>query len=731
MPKGGLSTEGSFYCILCVCNAIFCIFALAGPHCLADGALAAQPLLLSFTRSPSPIPDNMPQTQASTAVTTVSEGTQMDTDGELSLLHLQREIEDMKDSIEMAHENNIKTQTQVGGIALHSQKTDERLLKLEREVTSLRGYAQDLENYCIALDTIVRKHHLILNGVPEKQDESVNLAAFRVLQICFQEINLTDLDYCYRIGAPPGAAGTGKSKARPILVKLIREDHQRRVYRNRNLLRDTDEYASVFVNEDLPQIIMQRRADIRSIYLNAKDKGHEAKMAGTKVTIDNVTYHHKDIGALPQGLRLSDAKMVKVKGGLAFATANAYLSNFYRCDVRYNGILFDSSERAYQHERCKRLKAPEAAQQVLEARGPQDCKRISGYIDSNNEWDSQKREVMKSIVSAKFAQNEMLTNALLLTGNKNLIEATTDMFWGAAAVIGSKLLKNGTWKGRNELGTILTEVREDLKRVHNWVEMRAESSSSAGSPSPAGSGAIDTPLNAPPDTDQDLDLNRLSQSLNISVRRKNPKKKKGKGKNRNLNSQSGPVQPVPNTMGNHPVSTNQTGNIAHAPGSVSDVGASSFAAPTSHGWFPMPGAHLGFPAGPIPNIGIPPPGFQPQPQPSWPWPMPQSAYLPQISHTQTGMLYSQPMSSNVPANTSQSSLSYSSIVSKSGKAGNSVNASNYAFQKRQSMRSGNKNRSNQSHYEQTEVRRRSMPAASSSVYSDSQNHTVRIGTQAI
>lgn len=114
------------------------------------------------------------------------------------------------------------------------------------------------------------------------------------------------------------------------------------------MLRQTDNYASAFINEELPQIIAQRRADIRSVYLNVRDKGHNAKMMGTKVIVDDISYKHKDLESLPQGLKLSDSKVVKVKGGLAFATGNAYLSNFYKCDVKFNGMFFDSAKRAYQ-----------------------------------------------------------------------------------------------------------------------------------------------------------------------------------------------------------------------------------------------------------------------------------------------------------------------------------------------------------------------------------------------
>lgn len=525
----------------------------------------------------------------------------------------------------------------------------------------------------------------------------------------------------------------------------------------------------MFINEDLPQIITQRRADIRAIYLNAKEKGHEAKMAGKKVTIDNITYQYKDLNALPQGLKLSDAKIVKVKGGLAFATANAYLSNFHRCDIRHNGKLFDSAERAYQFERCTRLGAPDLAQQVLDARGPADCKRISGYVLSTNEWDLQKREVMKEIVRGKFAQNDHLMHSLLLTGNKTLIEATTNMFWGAAAVIGSKLLKNGTWRGRNELGIILTEVREDLKREHHWIELRRQSSTDGqemGSNTTPSPNRNDQSADDQPGThaSPELDLDRLSQSMqNVSVRRSGPplpsnkkgkNKNRGRNKNRNINPSGVGTQSsascVP--MGNHLVTKGSTAHAQNLPGDVSN----SFGQSTPQDWCPPLGSYAGFPSGLLPNLGIPPPGSHPPPPQGWPWQFSQAAFTPFSSQqVHPGMFFQQPWISNIPSNishvpektgTSNQDMSkvnppstypnsvaplYSNVV-----ANTAINASSnpspkthlYGFQKRRSATSGNKGVFTK--HDSKEVRRKSMPVPPPS-HSDAQNLSVRIGTQVI
>lgn len=371
--------------------------------------------------------------------------------------------------MEMAHQANGVTQNQVSDCIKDLKFATHRIDALELEVRNIKQYASELEDYYILLDTTIRNHHILLTGVAEGSDEMVNLVAFRILEICFNELKLSDIDYAYGIGFNPMQAMGGRRKAnRPILIKLMREDHRRTILKNRKALKDSDLYSNVYINDDLPQVMNERRADIRAVYINAINKGQNATMGASKITVNNVTYKHNELNNLPEGLCLSDSKIMQVKGGLAFASAHAYLSNLHRCSFRINGQLFDSNEKAYQFSRAMHLKAPEVAQKVLSAKTSKDCKKESYFVESNADWDNTKRAIMKMIVQEKFSQNTDLKDKLLRTGTVLLVEGTIDSYWGAGVTFGSKTPKDGKWTGRNEMGAILHEVCEDLRRTENW-----------------------------------------------------------------------------------------------------------------------------------------------------------------------------------------------------------------------------------------------------------------------
>lgn len=70
------------------------------------------------------------------------------------------------------------------------------------------------------------------------------------------------------------------------------------------------------------------------------------------------------------------------------------------------------------------------------------------------DWESIKVQVMRRALEAKFQQHPELCDLLLGTGDAKLIEHTeNDAYWG----------DGGNGKGKNMLGQLLMEVRQQLR----------------------------------------------------------------------------------------------------------------------------------------------------------------------------------------------------------------------------------------------------------------------------
>lgn len=145
-------------------------------------------------------------------------------------------------------------------------------------------------------------------------------------------------------------------------------------------------------------------------------------------------------------------------------------SNFYLCEFTYNGIVYKSSEHAFQTAKFLHDKSSpqdiEYSKVIRNANTPNisrilGLQKISGgyqwrtqlnpFIKKSieegakirDDWDNIKVELMQDILLQKFSQNEHCKQLLIMTGNKMLIEnSPRDPFWGYPLNMLGKTLMN-------------------------------------------------------------------------------------------------------------------------------------------------------------------------------------------------------------------------------------------------------------------------------------------------
>lgn len=127
-----------------------------------------------------------------------------------------------------------------------------------------------------------------------------------------------------------------------------------------------------------------------------------------------------------------------------------FLSNYYTCEVLYDGLVYSSAECAYQSSKVQ----PSDRHKYTVCSSP-EAKRMgrSEIVDPN--WHNGKLLTMLKIVYNKFSSNLHLLERLLETGSQELIEGNTwgDTYWGVC---------NGI--GENNLGKILMIVHTKFQQ---------------------------------------------------------------------------------------------------------------------------------------------------------------------------------------------------------------------------------------------------------------------------
>lgn len=135
----------------------------------------------------------------------------------------------------------------------------------------------------------------------------------------------------------------------------------------------------------------------------------------------------------------------------SFKDYYGFLSNFYRSSAGYDGVIYPTSEHAYQA--AKTLDKNERAR-ILKAHSPGKAKRLGQKVTKREDWEEIKVCVMYGIVYDKFNRHPMLAFKLIKTRGIELVEGNTwnDIFWGVCDGV-----------GLNHLGKILMKVRNEVK----------------------------------------------------------------------------------------------------------------------------------------------------------------------------------------------------------------------------------------------------------------------------
>ena len=124
-----------------------------------------------------------------------------------------------------------------------------------------------------------------------------------------------------------------------------------------------------------------------------------------------------------------------------------FLSNFYPCEIKYDGLTYNSSEALFQALKC----VNSSDRKLFIGLTASQSKKLGRKVNLRPDWESVKIDIMKLVIHEKFSQNPYLKKQLLCTENSTLIEGNTwnDTFWGVC---------NGV--GENNLGKILMAERD-------------------------------------------------------------------------------------------------------------------------------------------------------------------------------------------------------------------------------------------------------------------------------
>ncbi len=138
-----------------------------------------------------------------------------------------------------------------------------------------------------------------------------------------------------------------------------------------------------------------------------------------------------------------------------FKDEHRWLSNFWKVEIAYKGLTYETLEHAYQTQKTFNLS--ERAW-IMVAESPGQAKYRGGRVEIREDWEQVKDQVMLELLKIKFSNPE-LRKKLKETGDAELIEGNHwhDNYFGKCYCD-----KCYNTQGQNKLGRMLMLIREEI-----------------------------------------------------------------------------------------------------------------------------------------------------------------------------------------------------------------------------------------------------------------------------
>lgn len=143
------------------------------------------------------------------------------------------------------------------------------------------------------------------------------------------------------------------------------------------------------------------------------------------------------------------------------------LSQWYDSGFEIDGVFYATAEHYMMAEKARLFGDVENMEKIINSGHPHQAKKLGRLVNGYDDklWHKHRSEIVIRGNVAKFSQHEGLTQFLLNTKDRILVEASPrDRIWGIGMGKSNPDAANPSrWRGLNLLGFALIAVREHIR----------------------------------------------------------------------------------------------------------------------------------------------------------------------------------------------------------------------------------------------------------------------------
>ncbi len=413
----------------------------------------------------------------------------------------------LKSTIGTSKESCKNIMKEITSVESSISKLEQELGELTKDYGTLQdNYGETHEQY-LKIVSQAKKMNLLLDGMFEEKDETEEQCLAKVYEVIEKYLQMPNakniqIVQCFRMDPddkdPDNAfqVPTNPLISRSIMCTFQWFSDRLNIWVNRGRLQNT----GLWLREDYPSEVMQRRYKLLPIVKEARRLNLDARLRDDSLILDSKKYNIHTLGQIPIELRKSSTKLNEIISStisngdsnnknddiidinlsdavvqrrnsdvdkiMVFYGASCPFSTFYPAKFRDEyGYIFSSSQQYFEYRKAVFAGDDISAHKIRKATSPKQCKQIGDRLRLNHGvWDKLATDIMYKGCVLKFSQNLNLKQCLLDTEDAVLAEAGYDKLWGIGLGMESpNVTKRGKWKGQNLLGDVLMRVRSVLR----------------------------------------------------------------------------------------------------------------------------------------------------------------------------------------------------------------------------------------------------------------------------
>ena len=149
---------------------------------------------------------------------------------------------------------------------------------------------------------------------------------------------------------------------------------------------------------------------------------------------------------------------------LAFHGEFSPFSNFHKSPLTWNQYNFHCVEQFIQYQKAVMADDTRTVEDILKCDTALEAKGLGYRINGFNmqKWSTEGYDICHEGVKSKFTQNPLLLQMLKATGQKVIVEASTDKLWGTSIRLrDNQGLNPSYWHSTGWMSSILIDIRDN------------------------------------------------------------------------------------------------------------------------------------------------------------------------------------------------------------------------------------------------------------------------------